>query len=56
LLDHIEGIESIMRLPIAAFENNDAAFRCAETRGGDQSRNAAANDAYIAFLSQPGVI
>jgi hypothetical protein len=49
LLNGLESVESIKRLPIAAFENNDAASRCAEKRGGDQPRNAAANDAYGAF-------
>jgi hypothetical protein len=32
--DRVEGVESIKRLPFAAFENNDAASRCATTRGG----------------------
>jgi hypothetical protein len=56
LLDLVEGVESIAGLPIAAFENDDAASGRAEPRSNNKTRNTPANDAYGAIYGHPRVI
>ena len=56
LLDQVEGVELTKRFLITALQNNDPASRCAQSGGGNQTRNAAADDAYGAFRSERSVV
>ena len=56
LLDRVESIELRTGFPIVALQNNDAQSACAQLGRGDQTRNAAANNAHATFLGLIGIV